>query len=124
MEISRIFQDSYYYIYSVILFLIGMHTILSHANLFKKVVGLNIMDGAIFLLFVSSGYIDKGSAPILVDAPEQVVNPVPSALILTGIVVSLSITAYALSLIIKLYGFYGTMNADEIAEKRKEQNVR
>ena len=123
MDLINVFQQNYYYVYSIILFLIGFHTILTHSNFFKKVIGLNIMDGAIFLLFVALGYIDGGRPPIINVGDEHLtVNPLPSALILTGIVVSTSVTAYALSLIIKLYKHYGTMNAEEIVEMRRSSN--
>ena len=115
---------NFVYVISVILFVIGFHTMLTHANLIKKVMGLNIMDTAIFLLFVSSGYVTGGRAPIVQGGPDgatvRYVNPVPSALILTGIVIAVSITAFALGLIVTLYKFYGTLDADEIAAIRRQ----
>jgi multicomponent Na+:H+ antiporter subunit C len=114
--------DNMYYIASLILFLIGLHTILAHSNIIKKIMGINIMETSIFLFFVSIGYIKGGSAPILLEDGQNAgfVNPIPTALILTGIVVAVSVTAYALSLAIKLYRFYGTLNAREISMMRNE----
>lgn len=104
------------------LFVIGLYTVLTHSNLLKKVIGINIMETSIFLFFVSIGYVHDGSSPIINLGGGRViyVNPLPSALILTGIVVAVSITAYSLSLIMKLYEVYGTMDLDEIMEIRSE----
>ncbi|NLY10811.1 MAG: cation:proton antiporter subunit C [Firmicutes bacterium] len=104
---------------AIILFLIGFWVMLTHSNLIKKVIGMNIMETAIFLFFVAIGYVNQGSAPILGREGVTFVNPLPSALILTGIVVSVSITAFALALIIKLHSYYGTVDADEIAQLRR-----
>jgi multicomponent Na+:H+ antiporter subunit C len=88
---------------------------LSHSNLIKKIMGMNIMDTAIFLFFVAIGYMRGGRAPIIELGEDHVyINPIPSALILTGIVVAVSVTAFALSLIMKLYQHYGTVDAEEI----------
>ncbi len=106
------------YIGASALFVIGLYTVLTHNNLLKRVIGINIMETSIFLFFVSIGYVSNGKSPII-DLSEEIsiyVNPLPSALILTGIVVAVSITAYSLSLIMKIYQSYGTMDMDEIAE--------
>lgn len=114
----RLHQNSYYF-FAIILFVIGFHTMLTHNNLIKKVIGMNIMDTAIFLFFVAIGYVHGGRSPILEPGVTHTfVNPLPSALILTGIVVAVSVTAYALSLIIKIYQHYGTIDADEIMRIR------
>ena len=102
---------------AMILFGIGLVTMLMQKNLIKKIIGLNIMDTAIFLFLASKGYIAGRTAPIIVDgitAPEYYVNPTPSALVLTGIVVAVSITAFALAITLKLYKQYGTLDLDEI----------
>lgn len=116
MEIIIKLFNNYYYFAAMVLFIIGFHTMLTHSNLIKKIIGMNIMETSIFLFFVSIGYVRGGEAPIIQNGAEQLyINPLPSALILTGIVVAVSVTAYALSLIVKLYSHYGTLNADEIA---------
>ena len=102
---------------AMILFGIGFVTMLMQKNLIKKIIGLNIMDTAIFLFLASKGYITGRAAPIIVDgitAAEHYVNPTPSALVLTGIVVAVSITAFALAITLKLYKQYGTLDMDEI----------
>ena len=103
---------------AMILFAIGLVTLLLHKNLIKKIIGLNIMDTAIFLFLTAKGYITGRSAPIIVDGvvlPGTYVNPLPSALVLTGIVVAVSITAFALALSVKLHAHYGTLDMDKIA---------
>lgn len=113
---------NYPYFAAVILFLIGGFTVLTRSNLFKKLIGINIMESAIFLMFIAAGNIRGGAVPILDKANPKAlyINPLPSALMLTGIVVSVSVTAFALALIIKLYQFYGTTDARRIAELKKE----
>lgn len=112
------------YIAAIALFVIGLYTVLTHSNLLKKVIGINIMETSVFLFFVSIGFVNDGSSPIidLGELGKLYINPVPSALILTGIVVAVSITAYSLSLIIQLYKAYGTMDLDEIMAMRSEVN--
>lgn len=114
---------NYFETASIILFGVGFVTLLLHNNLIKKIIGMNIMDTAIFLFFISKGYIFGKEAPIIRGVYKGVhgyVNPVPTALMLTGIVVAVSITAFALALIIKLYEKYGTIELDEIMKIRGE----
>ena len=110
---------------AVILFCIGFSTLLLHKNLIKKIIGMDIMDAAIFLFLASQGYIEGRKAPIVVDgvqAVEAYINPVPAGLVLTGIVVSVSVTALMLALTIRLYYRYHTLNLDEmIALAGKEE---
>lgn len=122
MENLNSILDNYYYAASAILFLIGFYTLLANTNLIKKIIGMNIMDTAIFLLFISIGYTKNGSAPIadLAGKKALYVNPLPSALILTGIVVALSVTAYALALTVKLYKHYGSIDLDIIFKMRRQ----
>lgn len=116
--VLRLHANSYYF-FAIILFIIGFHTMLTHNNLIKKVIGMNIMDMAIFLFFVAIGYVRGGRSPILEPGVAHAfINPLPSVLILTGIVVAVSVTAYALSLIISLYKHYGTIDAEEIMRIR------
>ena len=108
---------NYYEAVSMILFGIGFTTMLLHPNLVKKIIGLNIMDTAIYLFLAAKGYIEGKLAPIIVNgdlAMETYINPIPSSLVLTGIVVSVSVTAISLSLVQKLYRKYNTLDIDEI----------
>ena len=102
---------------AVILFAVGFATLLLHRNLFKKILGLNIMDTASCLLLTSMGYIEGRTAPIILDGVtdvERYGNPLPAGLVLTGIVVSVSVTAVMLALTVKLYERYHTLDLDEI----------
>ncbi|WP_459167810.1 cation:proton antiporter subunit C [Natronospora cellulosivora (SeqCode)] len=112
--------SNFYYVAAIIFFLTGLYIMLTHPNLIKKVIGMNIIDSSIFLFFVTVGYVDGGKSPIvdpaLTDA--SYVNPLPSGLMLTGIVVSVSITAFALALIMRVHSYYGTLNIEEIVEIR------
>lgn len=111
---------------AVILFGIGFTTLLLHKNMIKKIIGLNIMDTAVYLFLAAKGYIENRKAPILTDlsaTPDvnQFINPVPSGLVLTGIVVSVSVTALMLSLTIRLYRRYHTLDIDEILMLAKKE---
>ena len=115
---------NYYEAAAMILFGIGFTTMLLHPNLVKKIIGLNIMDTAIYLFLAAKGYIEGKLAPIIVNgdlAMETYINPIPSSLVLTGIVVSVSVTAISLSLVQKLYKKYRTLNIDEIMFKAGQE---
>ncbi len=113
---------NYPYFAAVILFAIGTVIVLTRSNVIKKLIGINIIESAVFLMFVAAGNIRGGVPPILDQTrPGGVyVNPLPSALMLTGIVVSVSVSALALALVFRLYGAYGTLDARRIAEMRSE----
>ena len=110
---------------SMILFGIGFTTLLLHKNLIKKIIGMNIMDTAVYLFLAAKGYIHGRMVPILTDGITDAfayTNPIPDGLVLTGIVVSVSVTALMLSLTIRLYRRYGSLDLDEIVmEWRKEE---
>ena len=109
---------------AMILFGIGFTNLLLQNNLIKKIIGLNIMDTAVYLFLAVKGYIAGRNAPIVVDgiqSMEAYVNPIPSGLVLTGIVVSVSVTALMLSLTIRLYHRYHTLNFDEITTLIKKE---
>jgi len=109
---------------SVILFGIGFTMLLLHQNLIKKIMGMNIMDTAVYLFLAAKGDIRGRMVPIVVDGIRDVsayINPVPSGLVLTGIVVSVSTTALMLALTIRLYERYGSLDLDEILTRAKEE---
>ena len=110
---------------SMILFGVGFTMLLLHRNLIKKIMGLNIMDTAVYLFLAAKGYIEGRKVPIIVDGIQDAsayINPLPSGLVLTGIVVSVSVTAIMLSLTIRLYQRYGSLDIDEILmQYRKEE---
>lgn len=109
---------------AVILFGIGFTMLLLHRNLIKKIMGMNIMDTAVYLFLAAKGYIKGRMVPIVVDGIQDVtayINPVPSGLVLTGIVVSVSTTALMLALTIRLYERYGSLDLDEILLRVKKE---
>lgn len=111
---------------AMILFGIGFSNLLLQKNLIKKIIGLNIMDTAVYLFLAEKGFIMGRKAPIVVDgiqAVENYINPVPSGLVLTGIVVSVSVTALMLSLTIRLYRRYHTLDLDEISARLKKEGL-
>ena len=111
---------------SMLLFGIGFTNLLLQKNLIKKIIGLNIMDSAVYLFMALKGYIDGRVAPIVVDGVQEVeayINPIPSGLVLTGIVVSVSVTVLMLSLTIRLYQRYHTLNMDEISTILKKEEI-
>lgn len=109
---------------SIVLFGIGFTMLMLHRNLIKKILGMNIMDTAVYLFLAVKGYIRGRMVPIVVDGIQEVsvyINPVPSGLVLTGIVVSVSTTALMLALTIRLYERYGSLDLDEILMRAKEE---
>lgn len=106
-----------YYVTAILLILIGIYAILTKKNIIKIVIGLSIVDSGVNLLLISIGYIKNGTAPIFSLkglTPDQMVDPVPQALVLTAIVIGLGVTAVALSLVIRLYDHHKTLNINKI----------
>ena len=111
---------------SAILFVIGFATLLFNKNLIKKIIGFNIMDTAIYLFLAAQGYVEGRKAPIVVNGIQEMeayINPIPSGLVLTGIVVSVSVSALMLSMTVVLYGKYHTLDLDEILMKVKQEEI-
>lgn len=111
---------------AMILFGIGFTNLLLQKNLIKKIIGLNIMDTAVYLFLALKGSIVGRAAPIVVDGVQDVaayINPIPSGLVLTGIVVSVSVTALMLSLTMRLYRRYHTLDLDEISTRLKKEGL-
>ncbi len=98
----------------IILMMIGFYTVVSRGNLVKKIVGLNIFQTSVFLLYISMGKVSGGTAPILTGKPEVYSNPLPHVLILTAIVVGVATTALGLALVVRIKNAYDTIEEDEI----------
>jgi multicomponent Na+:H+ antiporter subunit C len=122
--LSEIIAKYNYWIY-VVLMMIGFYAMIGKSNLVKKLLGMNIFQTAIILMFISSGVKKGGLIPVLDKqaALEHGVNsalinnPVPHVLMLTAIVVSVSVTGVALALMQRIYRRYGTLEENEILEK-------
>jgi multicomponent Na+:H+ antiporter subunit C len=109
-----------YWIY-IILMMIGFYGVIAKMNLIKQAIALGLFQTGIFLFYISMAVVDGGTAPIWTtvgDGSEKFLgpydNPLPHVLILTAIVVSVSVLAVALAIIINIKRSYGTIEADEI----------
>ena len=96
----EVLVEQRFYVTAVLLFSVGLAALLLHPNLIKKIIGLNLMDTAVFLFLAAMGYVDGGKAPMVEPGAEAAayINPVPGGLVLTGIVVAVSTTALFLAL--------------------------
>ena len=83
----------YNYWMVITLMMIGLYTMISRGHLVKKLVGLNIFQAAVFLLYNSIGFVREAAPPLLAEGVERYSNPLPSVLILTAIVVGVATTA-------------------------------
>jgi multicomponent Na+:H+ antiporter subunit C len=104
----------YNYWLIVVLMMIGLYVVISRGNLVKKIVGLNVFQTSVFLLYISLAKVTGGTAPILTGQPEVFSNPLPHVLILTAIVVGIATTALGLALVVRIRETYGTIEEDEI----------
>jgi len=104
------------YLMCLVLFSTGVYCILVKKNLIKIIIGIGIIEYAVNLFFILVGYRLRGRAPIL--AKEQViqnmVDPLPQALVLTAIVIGLAATALIVAIAIRLYEKYGTFDITKI----------
>tara|TARA_B110000858_G_scaffold89711_1_gene103715 strand:- start:31155 stop:31511 length:357 start_codon:yes stop_codon:yes gene_type:complete len=104
------------YNYWIVIFLmmVGFYVVITQGNLIKKVVGLNIFQTSVFILYITMGKVAGGAAPILDDSVTVYSNPLPHVLILTAIVVGVATTALALALIVRINEAYGSVEEEEI----------
>jgi len=100
---------------------VGLFVLVDDENLVKKVLGLNIFQTGVFLVFVSAGYRANGEPPIVSPAGGPYANPLPQVLMLTAIVVGVSVTAVALALVVRLYREYGTLREDVLRDQLADE---
>lgn len=120
---SKLFNN-YFEVTAIIIFGIGFTLLFFSKNLIKKVIGFNFMDSGIFLFLAAKGYIQGRMSPIITDgvtSTAQYINPIPAGLVLTGIVVSVSVTAFLLALTTRLYLKYKTLDLDEIIARSESE---
>jgi multicomponent Na+:H+ antiporter subunit C len=110
----------YNYHLAIILAMIGFYTMISRSNLVKKVIGLNVFQVSVFILFISIGVHEDGTVPILREGYEVYSNPLPHVLILTAIVVGIAMTAVALALVVRIREEYGTVEEDQVQAQDEE----
>jgi multisubunit Na+/H+ antiporter MnhC subunit len=104
--------------------LIGIWGMLTHRNIMRIIIGFAVMDTGLHLVMVATGYITGGTAPILdgalskADAAYRAIDPIPSALVVTAIVIGLSVTAVMLAYAIRLYAAKKTLSIDAFTESK------
>ncbi len=118
-----------FFVSAILVILVGLYGALVKKSLIKIVIGLSILESGVNLLLITIGYIQGGTAPVfspqlLKDMPltlenirnlgNEMVDPVPQALVLTAIVIGFGVTAVALALVIRLYRHHHTLVIDEI----------
>jgi len=106
----------YNYWVAIALMMMGFYIVIANGNLIRKIIGLNIFQVSVFILFISMGYLSGGTAPIYSEAYTQYSAPLPHVLILTAIVVGIATTALGLALTVRIYQAYGSIDEDEINE--------
>ena len=121
-----VFFTNYYEVTAIILYGIGFSTLFLNRNLVKKVIGLCITETGIYLFLGARGYVAGRAAPIITGGVQDAaayINPIPTGLILTGIVISVSMTAFSLALIVNLNKRYDTLDLDEIAKRAAQEEA-
>jgi multicomponent Na+:H+ antiporter subunit C len=114
------------YLAVIMLMMIGLYIAISRGNLVKKVMGMNVFQVSVILLYVSMGKVSGGTAPILIEGQGDIIysNPLPHVLMLTAIVVGVASTALGLALVVRVNEAYGTVEEDEIVALDRQEDVR
>jgi multicomponent Na+:H+ antiporter subunit C len=109
------------YNYWIVMFLMlaGLYIVVARGNLIKKLVGLNVFQASVFLLYITMGKVEGGTAPILADGITVYSNPLPHVLILTAIVVGVATTALGLALVVRINEAYGSIEEEELEEQEE-----
>ncbi len=111
------------YNYWIVVFLMmaGLYIVIARGNLIKKLVGLNVFQASVFILYISMGKIEGGTAPIIEPGIKVYTNPIPHVLILTAIVVGVATAAVGLALVVRINEEYGTIEEDELDELEEQE---
>ena len=109
-------------IYSLVLILmfLGMFGMIISNNYMKKMMAMNVMQVAVILFFLCFAQKTGGMIPILngiTTDPSLYINPLPHALMLTAIVVSLGTTGVAIALLMRIKETYGSVEEDDILRR-------
>ena len=107
------------YNYWIVIFLAmaGLYIVIARGNLIKKLVGLNVFQASVFVLYISFGKVFGGTAPILDEGFSVYSNPLPHVLILTAIVVGVATTALGLALVVRIRKEYSTIEEEDIHQQ-------
>ena len=108
--------------YWIVVFLMmsGFYVVIARGNMVKKLVGLNVFQASIFVLYITMGKVTGGTAPIIAEGIAVYSNPLPHVLILTAIVVGVATTALGLALVVRINEAYGTIEEDEVRQKDED----
>ncbi len=104
--------------------LIGLWGMLTHRNILRIIIGFALIDTGLHIVMVATGYITGGTAPIIdatlskADAVRRAIDPIPSALVVTAIVIGMSVTAVMLAFAIRLYAAKKTLSIDAFTESK------
>ncbi|WP_435093875.1 cation:proton antiporter subunit C [Halorubrum sp. N11] len=112
------------YVAFALLLCIGLYMMIANPHLVKKIIGLNLFQTAIFLLFITSAYVEGGAIPIVPEGAAETgtfVSPLPHVIVLTAIVVGVSLTAVGLALCIRIYDEYGTLRTDVLRDLLRDE---
>jgi multicomponent Na+:H+ antiporter subunit C len=111
----------YNYWVAIFLMMTGFYVVIASGNLVKKLIGLNVFQASVFILYISAGVVDKGVPPILKEGASILYsNPLPHVLILTAIVVGVGTTALGLALAIRIKEAYGSVEEDDIHAQEED----
>ena len=114
------FPGQLIYWFVVVMMMMGFYIVIAQGNFVKKIVGLNVFQVSVFLLYITMGKVTGGTAPILADGIEIYSNPLPHVLILTAIVVGVATTSLGLALVVRINEEYGTIEDDDILEQESD----
>jgi multicomponent Na+:H+ antiporter subunit C len=126
--ISIIMSKLNYWVY-IVLMMIGLYAMIAKTNLVKKIIGMNILQTAVILFFISMGVKKDATIPIITHGNEagshavqaaDYMNPLPHVLMLSAIVVAVATLGVALALVIKVYRQYQTLEEDEILARLED----
>ena len=110
------------YNYWIVVFLMmaGLYIVIARGNLIKKLVGLNVFQASVFILYITMGKVEDGTAPIIEAGFTTYSNPLPHVLILTAIVVGVATTALGLALVVRINEEFGSIEEDDLEVQERE----
>ena len=115
---------------TIALMMVGLYAMIAKQNLVKKIIGMNILQTAVILFFISIGAKRDASIPIVMHSDgihnhavhsADYINPLPHVLMLTAIVVAVSTLGVSLALVIRIFHRYGSLEEDEILKQIQNQ---
>jgi multicomponent Na+:H+ antiporter subunit C len=106
----------------LLLILTGLAGVILADNLIKKIMALSILNSALVILFVWAGSLSGSEAPILLQGVQDIVDPLPQAVMLTTIVIGICVTAVALAISLRIYDSWGTVSRRELEALRKDND--